>query len=325
MKIKKNQKRFKEVVLQSNDITNSSTAEFSKMELNCFLFILSKLKEDVYDYNISTLDLMKFLKIETKRTNRVIESMDKLLANSLHIPQENGRVLAVTILQHFEYHKEQNVSSDNYISFKVADRIRPYLFNLQEKFTVLNIAESLSLKKKNSYILYTFLRQWKESKKVKIELFLLRDCFDSKQVDTGGFIKKVIEPAIIDIEDNTSIKNIEVEKIKNGRIITHLIFRFKILTKLQMKKMVQSDVITNKYNKFNDLERNMFNRLNSEFGVSEDNSLWIIETCIENTLMDKLKVYLHKVYIKNKEGEIDFVTKYVLDGIKENLLGIKKN
>ena len=320
---KKEYRKFKEVVLQSNDITNSKTTEFTKQELNCFLFILSKLKEDVYDYNVSTLDLMKFLSIETKRTSRVIDSMDKLLRNSIHIPQDNGRVLAVTILQHFEYHKEEKVSSDNYISFKVADRIRPYLFNLQEKFTILNIAESLALNKKNSYILYTFLRQWKELKKKKVMLEEFRTLFENKNLSNGHFLAE-LKKSMSDIEKNTSIKNITIEKIKRGRVITHLVFKFDVLNKKQIQKLAKKDEIAKKYDLLDDKQRNMFNRLNSEFGLNEHNSMWVIEICTKHNRLDKLQKYLYKVYLKYVNKEIDFVTKYVQEGIKTEVLGLNK-
>jgi plasmid replication initiation protein len=314
------EKSQKRIVLQGNEITNARVT-LTKTELNCFLFILSKLKEDVYEYNISTSDMLKFLNVSNKNISYVRKSLDKLLTTAFLIPEEND-FLRVTILQHYKYQK--NISAKgSYINFMVAEKIRPYLFNLQDNYTILNLAESLSLSKKNSYILYTLLRKWKSTKKAEVEMQELRRLFGIKKSTTGVFLK-VIEDCVKDITKHTSIRDLKFEKIKNGRTITHIKFAFKLLTKAQMDKLVLKDKMVKIYDEFTDLERNMFNRLNAEFGISEENSLWTIQTCVKHNLMNKLKSYLQRAYVKNKSGEIDFITTYVQNGIKKEILGISK-
>lgn len=132
-----------------------------------------------------------------------------------------------------KYTKTRWISSIDYhpemgkVSLYFAQRMLPYLSQLQGKFTFYlleNISEMSSI---YGIRLYELLMQWRTTGEREIEIEWLKRQFE---LDKGydrmdNFKARVIEPAVKDINEHSNYL-VSYEQRKTGRAVTHLIFTF---------------------------------------------------------------------------------------------------
>ena len=99
----------------------------------------------------------------------------------------------------------------------------------KKSLVLLKEADIYNINGKYSKRLYTLLGQWKKSKKFEIKMDKFKEIMEIPESYKMSHINsKVLALSIKEIEEKTDIKNIRIEKIKNGRNIDKLIFTFTI-------------------------------------------------------------------------------------------------
>lgn len=140
------------------------------------------------------------------------------------------------------------VSEITYIDGETAVTIEPtpaarrYFQQLKNTFTMVPLQQSMRLSQFSHARLHELLLQFQSTGWRQIPIEDLRPMLGLAQLDdqgkivrqkyrtTGELLKHVIYPAIREIEANTSMQNIRVKQIKQGKRIVSLRFDFQVLS-----------------------------------------------------------------------------------------------
>ena len=325
------------IIPKKNDAVRKSDALIrSRYKLNPLalkfitLIIANVRKSDESDkeYVFRIKDFMELTGKNYKELyNELDEATEELLNNPLKIPKEKG-FLKLNWISSAEYHE-----GEGYISFKIDSKLRPYIFDLQERFLKYDIKNILPLRSGYAIRMYEILKDWYNqntryngSKKIEkvVEVRWLRETLeipDSYQYGNSSGIKyRIIEKAKKDLEQYTDIK-FYYEEIKTGRRVTHIKFTIEPnLTGIENKKQEQAIKKLQKPDTLKEIEL----RLNKQYryaSIKAKNGLtWLVksirvlnekeaeivltDTVREQTVVKEIKE-LQELF-KNDYGERDF-------------------
>ncbi|MBT7350172.1 replication initiation protein [candidate division WWE3 bacterium] len=107
--------------------------------------------------------------------------------------------------------------------------VMPHLFYLRQQFTTYKLKETANLRSLNSWRLWELLQQFKKTGWLDITVDDFHESMETSPSIRTNFSllrKKVIEPAIKELEEKNSVK-IAFETKKTGRKITSITFHFK--------------------------------------------------------------------------------------------------
>ncbi len=232
---------------------NSSIITFEKeILMNVFYKLIKKFnkeidksiievsKKDLWDLmgfkdeNYSSEKIRQMIKQLTKSNTYEISNNNKI-SGSVFVTEELEESIRIEIPQTFRkyiFTKKDidliaRAKQNKKMNTKELDYWDTTLKIKKKSLVLLKEADILNVKGKYSKRLYTLLAQWKHSKKyeVKINNFIslleIPSSYKMSDID-----KRVLNIAIKEIQEKTDIKNIKIEKIKNGRNIDKLIFTF---------------------------------------------------------------------------------------------------
>lgn len=103
----------------------------------------------------------------------------------------------------------------------------PYLTQLTEQFTRLALGDIAKLNSSYAIRLYELLCQWRDVGHREVSVEWLRETFllESKYPAIKDFKKRVIQPAVEQINEHTSLW-VTWDQRKTGRRVSHLVFNF---------------------------------------------------------------------------------------------------
>lgn len=137
--------------------------------------------------------------------------------------------------------------SDGNVKFYADPDVVPMILDLQKNYTMFEVENILQMRKLGSIKLYELLKSYAfEKKKVSFspdELLMLLNCDAIKTYVTniGGFMRRVVEPAVEEINNITDL-NVCVKTEKRGNQITEIIFSVKNVDKyLKSIKVITPD------------------------------------------------------------------------------------
>lgn len=106
--------------------------------------------------------------------------------------------------------------------------ILPFLCELKGRFTRYELKNIGNMKSTYGIRLYELIMQWQNVGTRKVEISWLKKQFqiEGLYTDICDFKKRVIQPAVNDINRYSNF-DISWTQIKNGRMVSHLIFKFK--------------------------------------------------------------------------------------------------
>ena len=182
------------------------------------------------EYVLQVKDFQELTGQKTKRIYELIEeALEDLLKNPLKIPlnKEQTKFLMCNWISSAVYDAGQ-------VSFMIDRRLRPFLFEVKEKYLRYNLENILSLRSNYSIRMYEILKDWFElnnrygTKAEKIvSLKELREILEIpssyKYGNSSGIKKRILEKAKTELEKHTDII-FDYEEIKTGRRVTHLKF-----------------------------------------------------------------------------------------------------
>ena len=121
-----------------------------------------------------------------------------------------------------EYHEREGK-----ISLSFPEKIKPFLYDLKQNYTSYRIGQVVKLKSNYSIRLFEMLIQYKKLGTRKLSLKMLREYFKTgdKYTISHDFLKKVVKPAVADLNAKTSF-TIMHRCIKKGRAIEAIEFNF---------------------------------------------------------------------------------------------------
>jgi len=169
------------------------------------------------------------------------------------------------------------VENEGKIELRFGKDVLPYLCQLQEQFTIYNLKDVAKMSSAHSIRLYETLAQWKKIGVKEVSLEWLRDRFqlEDKYPNIRDFKRRVIEPALNDI-NNTSDLWVECDQKKTGRRVSHFIFKFGLKEDQKKKKTtrkktakidIYSDSFLSKHARPGETKDQAIRRLKEQFSI----------------------------------------------------------
>ena len=223
------------VIKKSNNLIESRY-KFDIWETRFFLSVLAQIRrgdEDFHPYRIWYKDVIKTFGLKSGDSYALLRTAaQSLMGKSFFVSYEKEgatREQQYHILRKIDYLKEgQAKENHEYIDVTVEQEMRPFLLELQKNFTAYDLRNIVKL---NVYPVrvYELLKQYESIGHRKLEVEEMKKMFEvsDKYKAFGDFYRWVVKPAITEINKHTDLTITDVEKIKEGRRVTALKFRFK--------------------------------------------------------------------------------------------------
>lgn len=121
------------------------------------------------------------------------------------------------------------IDNEAICKIKFKDVVLPMIKEVQKNFSYYGLERVAGLTSSYALRLYEIIIAWRSIKKTpEINLEELREMMglDEQYKTMSNFKKRVIEPAIEQINERTDVKGLKYQQIKHGRTITGFVFTF---------------------------------------------------------------------------------------------------
>lgn len=248
---KSKKKSNKGIVLikKSNNLVESKY-KFDIWETRFFLSVLAQIRREDTDaqvYRIRYKDIIKIFSLKSGDSYAFLRDAAKALMNkSVQINyEENGveRVKEVHLIGTIDYLKEghrkvDDVVNHEYIDVTIQQEMRPFLLQLSKNFTAYDLRNITKLSV-YSIRLYELLKQYETFGVRTLSIDEMKAMFqvEAQYKLYSDFYRWVIKPSEAEINKHTDLSIWEIEKLKEGRKVVALRFKFRAKSEQELTKM----------------------------------------------------------------------------------------
>ena len=227
------------LIKKANNLIESRF-KFDIWEMRYFLSLIAQIRredEEFRTYRVWYKDIVKTFRIKSHRSYDMLrDAAQTLLQKKFYISSvENGfeRETAYHIIRTVNYLKKgqegkEEVEKQEYIDVTIEPEMKPLLLQLQKNFTAYDLKNIINL---GVYAvrMYELLKQYESIGKRTLQFEELKKMFEleNEYPDFSNFYRRVVEPSIEEINKHTDIFVHEIEKIKEGKKVSALLFRFR--------------------------------------------------------------------------------------------------
>lgn len=212
-------------VVKANSLIQKNRYELSAREQKIVLYLISKIKPEAQELKTIELSLNEFCKI-TGIDNfgggyykEIKETVKALRDKSMYITVDDDREVLVSWVNKAAFSK-----SKGNIEIRLDDDLIPYLLNVKKFYTAYALSNVISMNSKYGIRLYELLKSYANRRHIKFEIDELKRLLCAEKYENiTNFKKKVIEPALNDIEKYADIK-VSVIYHKQKNKFTHIEF-----------------------------------------------------------------------------------------------------
>jgi len=285
----------KNIIYQANAITQARY-ELSALQKNILYLVMAQIKkDDAIDkkYRVSVADMERILDNQI-RPDDIRKATASLVTKLIEVENPDGETgfLQMTFFSSVSY-----IQKSRTIELEISQRLKPYLFDLKEKFTTFQLDMALTVKSKYSKRLYEMLSQYKDTKKMfikvedlKYKLFILDEKGGDTYPNWADFEKRILKTAQKELDEHTDIAFTYKTK-KTGRKVTSLEF---FISKKHIKAasliLPEIETLSNEQ---------LLARLTSQFKLRKDQALKILELYPEQEINKRL--YEINLLVINKQ------------------------
>jgi plasmid replication initiation protein len=234
------------LIKKSNNLVESRY-KFDIWETRFFLSVLSQIRRDDTDFQVYRIwykDVIKTFGLKSGDSYASLREASKsLMGKSVHINYETDGVKRgsmVHLIRKVDYLEEgqKNVESHEYIDVTVEQDLRPLLLQLQKNFTAYDLRNVIKLGV-YSVRLYELLKQYESIGARTLKVDQMKSMFDlsSEYERYNDFYRWVIVPAEKEINAHTDLLIQSIEKVKEGRRVVALRFKFRTKTDQELSKI----------------------------------------------------------------------------------------
>lgn len=221
-------------VRQHNAITNARY-EYSEMQLDIFLYLLSSLRKDqpdgVYEISVGEMSKLTGKKYNYQQLRLATEGMGSRM---FEIPNETDRKGRQVWRQMWMFDRVDYIHGTGIIEIEFTRTIQPYLFDLKANFTSFQLYSALRLSSKHAKRIYTLCSQWKDKGQTpeyviedfKRTIGLINDKGDMEYAEITMFKKFVLDIAVKQVNEHTDLE-IGYTLRKRGRSFQNITFTIK--------------------------------------------------------------------------------------------------
>ncbi|AUD06560.1 hypothetical protein CWM47_34755 [Spirosoma pollinicola] len=279
-------KRMSEILFQSNALTTAQY-EMTALQKNIFYTVQSQLGADDLpgkEYLVRVRDIMS-----VTNTKNPYEDLRKATENMMQ------KIMTIAVpngfIQVAPFSSVQYNTNEGTIAICIDSKLRPYLFNLENRITIFGYNEAMNIPGKYSKRLYEMLSQWKSMGLMKGTIVNLRAALklEDKYPDWDNLKRRVLEPAVAEVNKHSDLFVKFYPERENRRIV---------LLKWTIKQK-ETHIITPTPS---ELEQ----KLISEFKLRPDQAKFVIE----NYEIVFIHRKLHEIVVKNASRRIQSMGAY---------------
>ncbi|MEM9888152.1 MAG: replication initiation protein [Bacteroidota bacterium] len=236
------------LIKKSNNLIESRY-KFDIWETRFFLSVLSQIRrgdEEFKVYRIRYGDVIKAFELKSGDSYHYLREAGKSLMNkSFYVKYEkNGtaREKQYHILRELDYlqegEEEKAPASEEYIDVVVEQKMKPLLLQLQKNFTAYDLRNVVKLGVYPVRV-YELLKQYQSIGKRTLTIAEMKEMFEVKDKYKlfADFNRWIVKPAVKEINKHTDLMVTDTAKVKEGRSVVALCFRFREKTEAEKIKM----------------------------------------------------------------------------------------
>jgi len=220
-------------VVKSNDLIQKSRFLLSLQEQKIILFIISKIKpndENFFTLNFSIQEFCKVCGIDEtngKNYKNIKDTIKSLSDKSVWLKLENDSETLVRWIN-----KAWISSKSGSIEIRIDDDMKPYLLQLQERFTQYELLYTLAMRSQYSIRLYELLKSYEYQHKKIFDIDELKRLLSAENYSRfPDFKRKVLDIAFRELNDLSDM-TVTYRIIKEGRRFAKIEFSMRIKKEL---------------------------------------------------------------------------------------------
>lgn len=213
-------------VIKSNDLIQKSRFDLGTQEQKIVLYLISKIRPEdteLHEYEFSIVEFCKICGIDYangKNYDNIKKTIKTLNDKSIWVTLKDGGETTMRWIERPYINKNSGV-----IKIKLDELMKPYLLQMQERFTQYELLYTLPMKSQYAIRLYEILKSYEWKKTVEMDLENLKRMMKAEHYTRFyDFKKKVIEIAMREIDDYTDLK-VEYTLKKKGKQFTSIVFQ----------------------------------------------------------------------------------------------------
>lgn len=245
-KIQKNNDKAIVLIKKSNNLVESRY-KFDIWETRFFLSILAQIRKDEADlrkYRIWYKDIIKTFGLNSGDAYASLRDAAKSLirkpVRTSYYVDGVKREQEASLITQIDYMAEgkDSSASHEYIDVMVQDNMKPFLLQLQKNFTAYDLRNVVKLGV-YSVRMYELLKQYESigTRTLTIDEMKIMFELSHEYQKYNDFYRWVIKPSEEEINRYTDILILNIEKLKEGRKITALRFKFRKKTGAELGKI----------------------------------------------------------------------------------------
>jgi plasmid replication initiation protein len=236
---KKNKNRGIVLIKKSNELIESRF-KFDIWEMRFFLSVISQIQRDHDEFQVYRVwysDIIKTFGIKSHQSYAMLrEASNKLMRKTIIVDSNDSgfaRKKVYHIIRSVDFLAEgqegkKGVESQEYIDVTVESELKPFLLQLQSRFTAYDIRNVIKL---GAYPIrfYELLKQYENIGKRTLGFDELKRMFEleNEYPRFATFYQRIIAPSIKEINEYTDLEILSVDKIKQGKKITGVTIKFR--------------------------------------------------------------------------------------------------
>jgi plasmid replication initiation protein len=245
-KAQKNLDKAIVLIKKSNNLVESRY-KFDIWETRFFLSILSQIRKDETDlrtYRIWYKDIIKAFGLNSGDAYSSLRDAAKSLirkpVRTSYYVDGVKREQEASLITQIDYMVEGKGNSGNheYIDVMVQENMKPFLLQLQKNFTAYDLRNVVKLGV-YSVRMYELLKQYESIGSRTLAIEEMKTMFELKHEyqKYNDFYRWVVKPSEEEINRYTDIQILSIEKLKEGRKVTALCFKFRRKTATELGKI----------------------------------------------------------------------------------------
>jgi plasmid replication initiation protein len=210
------------LAIQSNTLIHARY-EMTALQKKVLLMLISKIQNDDSDFQPYRIHAREFLEAAELKSTQIYgklrQATEGLLSKVFHIQKSTG-LLQITILSSAEYFEGKGV-----MELCFDPKLKPYLLQLKEQFTMMPLKEVLSLRSIYAIRIYEMMQQFKSTAffVTNVDDLKYKLGIEGKYKSYNLFKKNVILQAQKELE--TTDMAFTFKEIKKGKKVDRLEFR----------------------------------------------------------------------------------------------------
>ena len=213
------------IAIQHNNLVEAKYS-MTLQQKRIMIWLVSQIKPDDIDFKEHVLNIRELIKIcqlSGESSYKEIKDITfSLIEKGIRIiditDSENKREIQVSWLSSADYYQGQ-------VKLSFSPKLKPYLLQLKEKFTTINVIDLMQFKSIHAIRIYELLKQYQDIGERTLTIDEIKECCGVKDKlnKYDHFEKKLILIAQREINEKSDI-HIEFERIKPSRKIEGIKF-----------------------------------------------------------------------------------------------------